>query len=77
MVKNFENWATDAFAYGAETDPLYRAIPFYYGLHNGLGYGIFFDNSHRSFFDFNSNNNNTTTFSAEGGELNYYFFLWP
>ena len=72
-----ENWATDAFAFGPETDPLYKAIPFYYGLNNGLAYGIFFDNSYRTHFDFNSEKNGQVTFAAEGGELNYYFIYGP
>ena len=75
--KKLENYATDAFAYGADTDPLYRAIPFYYGLHNGLAYGIFFDNSYRSHFDFNSIGSGETSFYADGGEMNYYFIYGP
>lgn len=37
-----QNWNTDAFAFGADRDPLYRSIPFYFGLYQGNGYGIFF-----------------------------------
>ncbi|MFK7937538.1 MAG: hypothetical protein AB8G22_28740, partial [Saprospiraceae bacterium] len=44
--KQFENWCTDSFAYGKDTDPLYRAVPFYYGLHDKRAYGIFFDNTY-------------------------------
>ena len=72
-----ENWCTDAFAYGQDTDPLYRAIPFYYGLNNGNGYGIFFDNSHRTTFDFDSTEEGITSFEANGGEVNYYFIYGP
>ncbi len=75
--KKFENWNTDAFAYGPKTDPLYKTIPFFYGLKNDIAYGVFFDNSHRSFFDFDSKNKNELSFGAEGGELNYYFILGP
>jgi len=75
--KKLENWNTDAFAYGPKTDPIYKSVPFFYGLKNGIAYGIFFDNSHRSFFDFDSKNKNELSFSAEGGELNYYFILGP
>ncbi|MEO1514180.1 MAG: glycoside hydrolase family 31 protein [Bacteroidota bacterium] len=75
--KKFINWNTDSFAYDAKTDPLYRAIPFYHGLHNGLGYGIFLDNSYRSHFDFGKKEVSTTTFGAEDGELNYYFIYGP
>ncbi|MEL6925965.1 MAG: TIM-barrel domain-containing protein, partial [Bacteroidota bacterium] len=75
--KRLENWATDAFGYTADTDPLYRAIPFYFGLHQGVGYGIFFDNSYRSFFQFGESHQQETSFAAEGGELNYYFIYGP
>jgi len=75
--QKLENWATDAFAYGHDTDPLYKAIPFYYGLHQGRGYGIFFDNSYRTHFDFNSEENGQITFAAEGGIMDYYFIYGP
>ena len=72
------NYNTDAFAYGKDTDPLYRTIPFYYGLTPGkLGYGIFFDNSYRSHFDFAQADPALTTFSADGGEVDYYFMYGP
>lgn len=75
--KKFENWCTDAFAFGRDTDPLYRAVPFYYALSNGMAYGIFLDNSFRSFFDFNSGESGAVSFSAEGGEMNYVFIYGP
>ncbi len=75
--KKLENWVTDAFAFGADTDPLYKTIPFYYGLNNGLAYGIFFDNSYRTHFDFDSEKTGQTTYSAAGGEMNYYFIYGP
>ncbi len=75
--KKFQNWNTDAFGYGTNSDPLYRSIPFYYGLRDDKAYGIFFDNSHRTWFDFDKNNSEQITFSAEGGELNYYFIAGP
>ncbi|MEN0051170.1 MAG: TIM-barrel domain-containing protein, partial [Bacteroidota bacterium] len=72
-----QNWNTDAFAYGADRDPLYRSIPFYFGLHQNIGYGIFFDNSYRTHFDFDSQEEGITSFYAEGGEVNYYFIYGP
>ncbi|MEM9849838.1 MAG: glycoside hydrolase family 31 protein, partial [Bacteroidota bacterium] len=68
-----QNWNTDSFAYEADRDPLYRTIPFYFGLNNGLSYGVFFDNTYRSHFDFDSKHQGQTSFYAEGGEANYYF----
>lgn len=75
--KRFENWVTDSYAYGKETDPIYKAIPFYIGLHSGKAYGIFFDNTFRSFFDFAQERRNVTSFWAQGGEMNYYFIYGP
>ena len=43
--KRVNNWVTDSYAFGKDQDPLYKAIPFYIGLHNNISYGIFFDNT--------------------------------
>ncbi|MDP3311902.1 glycoside hydrolase family 31 protein [Lutibacter sp.] len=75
--KRFENWVTDSYAYGRDTDPIYKAIPFYVGLHDKKAYGIFFDNTFRSFFDFCHERRNVTSFWAQGGEMNYYFMYGP
>jgi len=75
--KRYENWVTDSYAYGKDSDPLYKAIPFYIGLHHKKAYGIFFDNSFRSNFDFCNERRNITSFWAEGGEMNYYFIYGP
>ena len=75
--KRYENWVTDSYAYGKDTDPLYKAIPFYTGLHHDKAYGVFFDNSFRSFFDFAHERRNVTSFWAQGGEMNYYFIYGP
>lgn len=69
----FENWCTDSFGYSPTTDPLYRAVPFFYGLTNGAAYGIFLDNTYKTHFDFNSKKTDTVSFWADGGEMNYYF----
>lgn len=75
--KRVENWVTDQFAYAKEQDPLYKAIPFYIGLNKGIAYGIYFDNSFRTGFDFSQERRNITSFWAEGGEMNYYFIFGP
>lgn len=75
--KRFENWVTDSYAYGKNTDPIYKTIPFYTALHNKKAYGIFFDNTFRSFFDFANERRNVTSFWAQGGEMNYYFIYGP
>ncbi|NJB81606.1 glycoside hydrolase family 31 protein [Wenyingzhuangia aestuarii] len=75
--RRFQNWATDSYAFGRYTDPIYKAIPFYTAIQNKKAYGIFFDNSFRSHFDFCSERRNVTSFWAEGGEMNYYFIYGP
>ncbi|MCF6213654.1 MAG: glycoside hydrolase family 31 protein [Flavobacteriaceae bacterium] len=75
--KRFENWATDAYAFGRGEDPIYKTIPFYTGIHHNKAYGIFFDNTFRSFFDFCQERRNITSFWAQGGEMNYYFIYGP
>ncbi len=73
----FVNWNSDTPGYNEGRDPIYQTIPFYIGLENGSAYGIFFDNSYRSYFDFGRLSQERIWFGAEGGELNYYFFYGP
>ncbi|MBO9584521.1 MAG: glycoside hydrolase family 31 protein [Flavobacterium sp.] len=75
--KRVENFATDQYAYQKDQEPLYKVVPFYIGLHNKQSYGIFFDNTFRTFFDFCQERRNVTSFWAEGGEMNYYFVYGP
>ncbi|OWY24391.1 hypothetical protein BVG80_05915 [Sphingobacteriales bacterium TSM_CSM] len=75
--KAFENWCTDTFGYEADTDPIYRAIPFYYALYQGNAYGIFLDNTYRTRFSFDRQGNEVSSFSAAGGDINYYFIYGP
>lgn len=73
----YDNWNLDAFGYGSTSNELYRSIPFYYGLNNGRGYGIFLDNTYKSTFDFAKTTETSISFGAAGGELNYYFIYGP
>ncbi|CAM1341344.1 glycoside hydrolase family 31 protein [Tenacibaculum amylolyticum] len=75
--KRVENWATDQYAYGKDQDPLYKSVPFYIGMYEERAYGIFFDNTFKTFFDFCHERRNVTSFWAHGGEMNYYFFFGP
>ena len=72
--KAYTNWNTDHFGYGKNADPLYISIPFYIGLHHERCYGIFFDNTHKTVFNFGASNNRYSYFSAEDGDMDYYFF---
>lgn len=73
----FSMWNTDTFGWQESTDPLYKTIPFFLALRDGIAYGIFFDNTYRSSFDFGVASGELYSFGAEGGELNYYFFAGP
>jgi alpha-glucosidase len=75
--RSFTNWNTDEFGWQESTDPLYKTIPFFIGLRNGAAYGLFFDNTYRSVFDFGKESPDYFSFGAEGGELNYYFIAGP
>tara|TARA_R110000796_G_scaffold35017_3_gene90213 strand:+ start:197106 stop:199505 length:2400 start_codon:yes stop_codon:yes gene_type:complete len=75
--KRITNWVTDQYAYGKDQDPLYKAIPFYVGLTDNKAYGIFFDNTFKTQFDFANEKRHVTSFWADGGEMNYYFIYGP
>ncbi len=75
--RSFTNWNTDAFGWQESTDPLYKTIPFFIGLRKNAAYGLFFDNTYRSSFDFGKESENYFSFGAEGGEINYYFIAGP
>ena len=74
---HFTMWNSDTPGYQEGTDPIYQSIPFYIGLDAGAAYGIFFDNSYRTHFDFGRSTQQHMAFSADGGEMNYYFFNGP
>jgi alpha-glucosidase len=72
---SYVNWNTDAVDYNNKSDPLYKTFPFFIGLHSGLTYGLFLDNTHKSYFDFGATTDDEMSwFGADGGDMNYYFF---
>lgn len=73
----FTMWNSDVFGWSESTDPMYKDIPFFMGLRKGRAWGVFFDNTYRSSFDFGKESPDYFSFGAEGGELNYYFFAGP
>lgn len=75
--KRVENYGTDTYGFSRDQDPLYKNIPFYLGLHHSIGYGIFFDNTFRTIFDFGQEQFDVCSFWARGGEMNYYFIYGP
>lgn len=71
--RGYVNWNTDNFGYSPDADPLYSTIPFYIGIHHRLVYGIYFDNSSRTQFNFGASNDRFASFSADTGDMHYYF----
>ena len=71
------DWNYDIPAYTSATDPIYQSIPFFMGMKGGKFYGIFFDNSFKTFFDMGKESEQYYSFGAEGGDIDYYFFCGP
>ncbi len=72
--KYIVNWNTDTFAYPVGTDPIYESIPFFYALYDGKSYGLFFNNTFRTYFDMGKTSPERYIFGADGGELDYFVF---
>jgi alpha-glucosidase len=68
--KIFKMWNSDKPCYSTSEDPLYKSIPFFMSSYR---YGIFFDNTFKSEFDFGAASTESFSFSSPGGELLYYF----
>ena len=66
-------WNSDIPGYSWTQDPLYQSIPFFIGIRNNRSYGIFFDNTYKSYFNMGASNNRFYWFGADKGEMNYYF----
>ena len=75
--KRFQNWNTDTYSFAKHQDPLYRSIPFYISLNEGVAHGIFMDNTFKTHFDFAQEDATKTSFWADGGELQYYYIHGP
>lgn len=72
--EKLEMWNTDEFmTHNQGTKLLYESYPFFIGLSKQYTYGIFFDNSFRSFFDMGDESSEYYYFGAKGGQMNYYF----
>lgn len=71
--RRLEMWGADHYKFTTESDPLYKSIPFFLCLNRGTQYGIFFDNTMRSYFDFGRDREDRILFGADGGHMDYYF----
>ena len=66
---------TDNYKYDDPKMPMYVSIPFFMGLHHGKVYGLFFNNSYRSVFNFGASNSRFASFSFDGGALDQFFIF--
>ena len=65
---------TDTYRYGDLRLSMYSSVPFYIGIHHGLVYGIFFNNSHRAFFNFGLSTPGYTSAAFDAGDADYFVF---
>ncbi|MGA3202215.1 MAG: TIM-barrel domain-containing protein, partial [Bryobacteraceae bacterium] len=72
----FTLWNTDT-GFQESTDPIYKSIPFFIGFRAGRSYGLLFDSTWRSSFDFGKEVRDSYSFGAEGGPIDYYFIDGP
>lgn len=80
MVRNnkvFHLWNSDTPAYRMNEDPIYESYPFYIGLLKGKAFGVFYDNSFRTKFDFGGQLKTGVGYYTNGGELRFYVFYGP
>ena len=75
-AQSFTLWNTDVGPQES-TDPLYKSIPFFMGIRGGQSYGIFLDNTWRTWFDFGKQARDAYAFGSEGGPLDYYLIYGP
>lgn len=77
--REMRNWTTDpaTAGHGPATDPLYIAIPVLLAVRPGLAYGVYFNNTWRSWFRVGSERPGVWTMAADGGELDYYILYGP
>lgn len=73
----FTMWNTDFYGYTARQEPIYVSIPFFIGVRNEKAYGIFFDNTYKSYFNMGASNDRFYWFGADKGEMDYYFINGP
>ncbi len=74
LGETFKMWNSDRPCYQIHEDPLYKSIPFFM---SSEGYGIYFDNTYKTLFDFGAESEGRYCFSTSGGEMIYYFIYGP
>jgi alpha-glucosidase len=64
---------TDTYKYGDPRLSMYISIPFYMGIHHQQVYGMFYNNSYKSFFNFGLSTPGFTSVNMDGGDADYFF----
>ncbi len=76
--KTFVDWNTDAFGFSGSEDPIYKSIPFFIGVGGAGGsYGIFLDNTWRTWFDFGHIDPSEIRIGGPDGPIDYYIINGP
>ncbi|NUO20217.1 DUF5110 domain-containing protein [bacterium] len=70
-------WNSDTPGYQDSSDPLYQSVPFYIGLRDGIAYGVFFNNSYKTRFNFGAGQQRYSSFAAEDGPMDYFVIFGP
>lgn len=74
----FTFWNTDAYAWDAARDPLYKSIPFFLLLRDGKVFGVFVDHTGRMTFDVGKTDPARLSIDAGGGARPaVYLFAGP
>lgn len=74
----YEMWNTDDPKPHVENyTTLYKSIPFFITLRENKAFGIFFDNTFKTYFDMGKENSSYYYFGADDGNLDYYFIYGP
>lgn len=72
----YENWNSDLpQAHTDDFKALYKSIPFLITLKDAGVFGMFFDNTYRSHVNLGKENSACYYYSAENGNLDYYFYF--
>ena len=75
---SFVDWNTDAFGFSSSADPIYKSIPFFIGVGGeGGSYGLFLDNSWRTWFDFGHREDGVIQIGGPDGPIDYYLIAGP
>jgi alpha-glucosidase len=72
----FADWNTD-IGWTANTDPIYKSIPFFYSWRQGRVLGVLFDNTWRADFDFGKDRYHEYSFGSTDGPVDYYLMYGP